>query len=82
MGRRYVVGGYSGDQIDPLVDAMLRDADAVSGGRDRLREVVQALSLRLRPVCLCGMGDEPWHVNGICAEGFAQEIASSRRIQR
>jgi hypothetical protein len=66
---RYVVGGYSGNQIGPLVEAMLRDADASPDGREPLREIVRALSTRLKPECPCGLHAEQWHIYGVCAEG-------------
>lgn len=44
---KYEIGGYSGDQLEPLVDAMIRDADAHWMGREPLKEVVSALAHKL-----------------------------------
>lgn len=67
--KRYVIGGYSGAQLEPLVDAMLRDADSDPNGREPLREIVRALGKRLKPECPCGSHGEPWHIYGVCVEG-------------
>lgn len=45
--RRYEIGGYSGDQLEPLIDAMIREADQHWLGREPLREVALALCVRL-----------------------------------
>jgi hypothetical protein len=40
---RYSIGGYEGDQIGPIVQAILNDADGEPHGRVALRELVEAL---------------------------------------
>ena len=40
---RYSIGGYEGDQIGPIVQAILNDADAEPDGRVALKELVEAL---------------------------------------
>jgi hypothetical protein len=44
---RYSIGGYEGDQLQPIVRAILNDADAHPLRREPLRELVEALSKHL-----------------------------------
>lgn len=62
--KRYVIGGYEGDQLDSLVAALVRDAESAPEGVARLREICHAVLATLPPACNCGFGAEPWHVGG------------------
>lgn len=62
---RYVIGGYEGDQLQPIVRAILNDADAHPLRRVPLRELVEELYKHTTafdsPMCGEGhvVGDEP-----------------------
>lgn len=71
---RYDFGGYAGDQLPPLVEAIMRDADQHPLGREPLREVVQALvaELHMLPTCAWSLddigGDSVWETQ--CGHSF------------
>jgi hypothetical protein len=74
-------------EVVNAVTAAMREADRVFekvGGstrhhvRDCLLPVLNRNGWRVvkaKPVCPCGLSDEPWHFNGICAEGSSTIVA-------